>query len=387
MRVLRVIASMDPVNGGPCQGIRNSIPALEIFGVDSEVLCFDAPDSPFLEKDKFQIHLIGPAVGPYAYCSKLRPWLKRNLLRFDVVIIHGLWLYNSFGTYKVWQFLKRTNSKIPRLYIMPHGMLDPYFQRSPGRKIKAIRNWLFWKFLEGKVVNGVDGVLFTCEEELLLARKTFHPYHPRTEINIGYGIQLPPKNSLSNRRKFYQKCPEVKNKTFWLFLSRIHPKKGVDNLIRAYVRLKEEMLEIPDLVIAGPGLETGYGKRLKELAKGNHVHFPGMVEGEAKWGAFYSCEAMILPSHQENFGIAVVEAMACGKPVLITNRVNIWREIQNANAGLVCGDTEEGIMNMLIYWSKETDNRKKEMGKNALEVFQRKFVVDQAAKKMLACVQ
>lgn len=387
MRILRVIATMDPVYGGPCQGIRNSIPAQELLGVESEVLSFDAPDAYFLLQDKFQIHAIGPAVGPYAYCSGLRPWLKKNLLRFDVVIIHGLWLYNSYGTYKVWQSLKNQNPIVPRLYLMPHGMLDPYFQKAPGRKLKAIRNWIFWRFLERKVINGVDGVLFTCEEELLLARTTFKPYHPKAEINIGYGIQLPPQISCTNSAKFYEKCPAVKLKSFWLFLSRIHPKKGVDILIMAYLRLKQEMKDIPDLVIAGPGMDTIYGSKLKEMAKGAPIHFPGMLEGETKWEAFSSCEAFILPSHQENFGIAVVEAMACKKPVLITNQVNIWREIEKANAGLICEDTEAGVFAMLKYWTKEADESKKAMGIRASKVFETHYAIDKAAARMIACVQ
>lgn len=387
MRILRVIASMDPINGGPCQGIRNSIPAQEIFGVESEVLCFDAPNAYFLKQDNFLTHAIGPAVGPYAYCSRLSSWLKENLLRFDVVIIHGLWLYNSYGTYKVWKALKKKNPIAPRLYVMPHGMLDPYFQEAPGRKLKAIRNRIFWNLLERKVVNGVDGVLFTCKEELILARKTFKRYHPKGEINVGYGIQLPPRKTYINSKKFYEKCPEVKYKSFYLFLSRIHPKKGVDLLIKAYLRLKQEMKNIPDLVIAGPGLQTAYGNNLQELAKGSPIHFPGMLEGAEKWGAFSCCEAFILPSHQENFGIAVVEAMACSRPVLITKQVNIWREIEMANAGLICEDTEEGILAMLKYWANEANENKRAMGVRAAMVFQDHYAIEKAAARMIACVQ
>lgn len=378
---------MDPINGGPCQGIRNSIPEQEICGVESEVLCFDAPDANFLKHDKFLIHAIGPAIGPYAYCSGLRFWLKENLLRFDVVIIHGLWLYNSFGTYLVWKSLKKQQHKVPKLYLMPHGMLDPYFQEAPDRKLKAIRNRIFWRFLERKVVNGVDGLLFTCEEELLLARKSFSTYHPKNEINIGYGIQIPPKPTSSNLSKFHEKCPDLISRSYWLFLSRIHSKKGVDILISAYLRLKQESFDIPDLVIAGPGLNTLFGSRLKKLAVGSSIHFPGMLEGAEKWGAFSGCEAFILPSHQENFGIAVVEAMACGKPVLISNQINIWREIEKANAGLICQDNEDGILAMLKYWTNEAPNSKKMMGERAALVFQKNYAMDKAAERMIACVQ
>ena len=94
-------------------------------------------------------------------------------------------------------------------------------------------------------------------------------------------------------------------------------------------------------MIAGPGLDTAFGREMRQLAESlcpqpstltpqPAVFFPDMLTGDAKWGALYGCEAFVLPSHQENFGIAVVEALACGKPVLISNQVNIWREIEAA---------------------------------------------------------
>jgi hypothetical protein len=90
--------------------------------------------------------------------------------------------------------------------------------------------------------------------------------------------------------------------------------------------------------------------RFGETAPRQHsacVHAVDMLSGAAKWGALYGCEAFVLPSHQENFGIAVVEALACGKPVLISDQVNIWREIVEDGAGLVEGDTEEGVEKLL----------------------------------------
>jgi glycosyltransferase involved in cell wall biosynthesis len=98
-----------------------------------------------------------------------------------------------------------------------------------------------------------------------------------------------------------------------------------------------------DLVIAGPGWDSEYGRRIGERINGEaSIHAVGMLEGDAKWGALYGCEAFILPSHQENFGIAVVEALGCGRPVLISDKVNIWREISEDGAGLVEEDSVEG---------------------------------------------
>ena len=143
----------------------------------------------------------------------------------------------------------------------------------------------------------------------------------------------------------WRTLPELKGRKFILFLSRIHPKKGVDLLIQAFARHAKTFPEI-DLVIAGPdqtGSKSALQKLARELGVDNRIYWPGMLSGDAKWGAFRSAEFFVLPSHQENFGIVVAEAMALSKPVLITNKVNIWREIEADGAGLVVNDDVEGI--------------------------------------------
>ncbi|SEL24776.1 glycosyltransferase [Parapedobacter koreensis] len=388
MNILRVIASMNPAHGGPAQGIRNSIPALEQLGVHNEVLCFDAPDASFVKDDGFAIHTIGPAKGPYAYCKNLKVWLQHNLHRFDAIIIHGLWLYNSYGTYLALKSYKIQNGTVPKLFVMPHGMLDPYFQKAAGRRLKAIRNWLFWKLIERHVVNYADGLLFTCEQELLLARETFDSYHPKRELNISYGIQSAPRYSVKLTHAFHEICTLLFNQPYWLFLSRIHEKKGVDLLIKAYLKLSKETSNLPALVIAGPGLDTTYGKEIVALAQStNQILFTGMLTGDAKWGGIYGCEAFILPSHQENFGIAIAEAMACEKPVLISDKVNIWREIKTGGGGLVDTDTEGGVYAMLTHWFHLTQAEKKTMAASAKRTYEAFFTMEKAAIQMIEALK
>lgn len=383
MRILRVIPTMDPQSGGPCQGIRNSIPAQESMGVINEVVCFDSSTAEFQGKDDFRIYRLGPAVGPYSYCASFASWLKENLLSYDIVVIHGLWLYHSYGTFKVWRSLKDQKQKVPDLYVMPHGMLDPYFQKAKSRRLKAIRNWVFWKMVEKNVINGTTGLLFTCEQELNLAKTTFTPYYPKKEFNVGYGVPLPPPQEAWFIDAFEQKCEAIKKKPYFLFLSRIHPKKGAEILINAYIKLLNKFPGIPDLVIAGPGKDTNFGQMLQKIAKGYSIHFPGMLEAEAKWGAFYGCEAFLLPSHQENFGIAVVEAMACGKAVLISDQVNIFREIQNGDGGLISTDTEEGVHEMLCRWISLSEEERRRKGRNSKKVYHNHYAIEKAARRMV----
>ncbi|MDF7820406.1 glycosyltransferase [Runella sp. MFBS21] len=380
MKVLRVISSINPTSGGPGQGIRNMIPALEQLGIANEVVCLDDTKANFITKSPFTIHALGEANNPWSYHPQLLPWLREHLLRFDAVIVHGLWLYHGFAVYKALKVLQKEGKQIPKMYVMPHGMLDPWFQRAEGRKLKAIRNWVYWKLVEQKVIHAADGILFTCEEELRLAKETFRPYAPRRELNVGYGIQPPPPRSKEMETAFYQQCPQIQYSPYLLFLSRIHVKKGVDLLIKAYLQLKKEGLALPKLVVAGPGLETTYGKEMVQLASvDKDIVFPGMLSGDAKWGAFYGCEAFVLPSHQENFGIAVVEALACGKIVLISNQVNIWREIDAGKAGIVEPDTQEGVVNLLKKWYKA---EKVGLDEKAETAFKQYFSVSEAATKL-----
>lgn len=377
---------MNPEGGGPCQGIRNSIPALQKLGVTNEVVSFDDPAADFLGRDPFTIHAIGNPKGPWLYQPELLPWLLDNLPNYDAVIIHGLWLYHGYAVNKAMKLLAKSNSTLPKVYVMPHGMLDPYFQKAPGRKIKALRNVLYWKFIEGKVINNADGVLFTCEEELLLARQTFSQYKPKKELNVGYGIQAPPAFNEAMKDSFKAVCPDVKG-PYFLFLSRIHDKKGVDLLINAYMKAKQTK-DVPALVIAGPGLDSPYGKQMVQLAKGcESIFFPGMLTGNSKWGAFYGCEAFILPSHQENFGIAVVEAMACGKPVIISNQVNIWREIVEGHGGIVEDDTDNGALAMMQKWFSMDSKQHATMGQDAKEVYEANFSNEKAATQLLNAIK
>lgn len=393
MRLLHIIATMDPKSGGPCQGIRNSNPEIERYGVIREVVSLDDPNAAFLGADDFIIHALGPVVGPWQYSKKLAPWLLDNMSRFDCVVVNGLWIYPSFAGWSALRKLKeRAKSNpgihVPKLFVMPHGMLDPYFQNAPDRRLKAIRNWFYWKLVERRVVNDADGVLFTCETELLLARKSFTHYHPKKEINVGYGITPPPAYSKAMADDFASKCLQLKDSPYLLFLSRIHKKKGVDLLISAYAELSKRALraheEFPKLVIAGPGIETGYGKQMSKLLSSyphikEQVIFAGMLTGNAKWGALYGCEAFVLPSHQENFGIAVVEAMACKKPVLISHQINIWRDIQAGGGGIVDGDTLMGTKNILSRWLKLSHEEQLKMGENAQSTYQEHFHIAPAS--------
>ncbi len=154
---------------------------------------------------------------------------------------------------------------------------------------------------------------------------------------------------------------------------------------------------MPALVVAGPNDSTYAAEMLRlagqlnlrvtygETDSSDHpqVYFPGMLQGHAKWGAFYGCSAFVLPSHQENFGIAVVEALACGKQVLISNQVNIFHEIETSYAGLVANDTLEGTISLLRRHMHSPGLTNWKYSRCCYEQY---FCIDSTARKFLAAI-
>ena len=138
--------------------------------------------------------------------------------------------------------------------------------------------------------------------------------------------------------------------------------------------------------MAGPD-PGGWRERLEALACNSgctdRIHWPGLLLGDAKWGAFAACEAFVLPSHQENFGVAVVEALASSRPVLLTHPVNIAQDLATDGCALVEPDTEEGITRLLTRWLALTPSQRTEMASNARNCFLQRYDMRRNAEAIL----
>ena len=225
--------------------------------------------------------------------------------------------------------------------------MDPWFRKK--YPVKHLLKQVFWTIGEGRVLQDAQKVLFTCEEEKVRARGVFYG-HAYEEGVVLLGTSDPGGDISAQKAAFSRAFPELNGKRLLLYLSRVHPKKGCDLLIQAFAAEAARMHPDFELAIAGPD-PLGWIPELQTLAGqlgvAKRIHWLGMLRGELKWGAFRSAEALILPSHQENFGFAVVEAMACSTPVLISNKVNIWREVEASRAGLVEPDTTDGTRSLI----------------------------------------
>jgi len=383
MKRLRIIYGVDPRHGGPVEGIRQQAPFHAAAGIEEHVLSLDPPDSPWVRDFPLKVFAFGAPMEPGAprrhrwplgYEPAFVDWLKAHAKDYDIIMVHGLWNASTIGARQV-----LVGAGTPYV-VFTHGMLDPWFNRRS--RLKAAAKQFFWWFNEGPLVNNAQYVFFTSEEEKVLARHSFRPYRAKERV-VKYGTSDPGGDAVAQADAFRAALPGL-HKPYFLFLSRIHPKKGCDLLIDAFAEVCGHRDDF-DLVMAGPssdGFRDGLMAQASRLGIADRIHWPGMLAGEAKWGAFREAAAFVLPSHQENFGIAVAEAMACGRPVLITDKVNIWQDILACNAGLVERDDGPGVARLLQRFLSMSEDDRAEMGQCARDGFLRMFEIREVAESV-----
>jgi glycosyltransferase involved in cell wall biosynthesis len=376
MKILRSIHTVNPALGGPIESVMQSSGALARRGHVVEIVSLDAPTDAWVQSCPIPVHALGPGRSSYGYAPRFSRWIRERHAQYAAVIIQGLWQYSSFG---VWRALRGTSTPY---FVFPHGMLDPWFKRT--YPLKHLKKLLYWPWGEYRVLRDAAAVLFTSEEERRSARESFSLFRCN-EVVVNYGTAAPEIDLAEAREDFFNSFPQLRGRRLLLFLGRLHEKKGCELLIEAFLAMRNAGGDpAPDLVLAGPCADEGYREHLAHISGSTSgIIFTGMLTGNRKWGAFSAAEAFILPSHQENFGIAVVEALACGTPVLISNKVNIWREIAAAEAGYVENDDLAGTTRLIDRWMGTSPNVRAAMGENAKQCFARHFEIDRATDSLL----
>jgi glycosyltransferase involved in cell wall biosynthesis len=375
LNILHIIASLSPAGGGPPEAVRQLVKAYLEVGAGIEVVCLDKPGAPYLDGIPCPVHALGQSyLGRYAFSPRLLQWLHQNAHRFDGIVMNGIWTFPGVATR-----IASRQAKTP-YGIFVHGALDPWFnERYP---LKHLKKWLYWP-IQHAVLHDAEAVFFTTDTERDLARRSFR----RSEWNsvvVPYGIIDPERerpNHEAQIEAFYGVVPRLRGRRFLLFLARIHEKKGCDLLIEAFARVSSLAPDV-ELVIAGPD-QTGLQHKLQRLASergiAEKVHWPGFLGGDFKWGAIRACDAFVLPSHQENFGIAVVEALAVGRPVLISNQVNICNDIVADKVGLVGEDTLQGTEQVLRRWFAQPSEERSAMEARAKASFVKRYAINRGA--------
>jgi glycosyltransferase involved in cell wall biosynthesis len=383
MRILQILASVDPKFGGPSKSaveLGQSLAAKghEVtrfttnYGVDGSL---NVPTDCVVLQHGVSVRFF-PVDWPknYRVSWRFAQALARDIPKYDVVQIHGLYLFTTLAG----AFFGR-KYQVPYVITL-HGMLDPFLRRKSRIK-KAVYTLLF----EKRNLDNAAAIHCTSQEELELVG----PVGIKAPaVVVPWGLDSKEYATLPDADLFRSRYPCLRDKQIILFLGRINFKKGLDLLTQAFGELARRRKDV-HLVLAGPDNE-GYGKRVRQwLAQEGvveHVTFTGMLQGEDKLAAFAASDVFVLSSYAENFGMAVVEAMACGLPVIISNKVNIWREIADAQAGIVvnCGVLE--LTEALLKALDDPISRKR-WGENGKRLIEQKFTWTSVAEQMTQVYQ
>jgi glycosyltransferase involved in cell wall biosynthesis len=328
VRLLHYIDAVREEAGGVVRCVIDLCAALANQGCEVTLATFDTKDIP----TKWRSDPSAPRVIDLSSGSDGWPGAVRES---NVVHLHTPWDRRNAG-------FARTAFDAHKPYIVSiHGMLDDWSMDQKGLK-KRVYLWLAGR----KMLERAFRVHATAEGEVQQARK----WYPRGEsVVLPLVVDIPVPEALPGAELARQKFPALAtDKPTVLFLSRLHPKKGVDLLIEAAALLHHDSHAF-ELIIAGSG-EPAYVEALEELAKvrgiANHTHFVGLVTGDLKLSLYQACDLFVLPTHQENFGLVLPEAMACGTPVVTTRGVDIWPELE-AGGGVITENTPEVLANQI----------------------------------------
>ncbi|MBI4470308.1 MAG: glycosyltransferase [Acidobacteria bacterium] len=345
--VLHVIPYMHPRAGGPPVVVDRLCRRLASRGWRSRVVTTDAfsddGDQAWLDpyQGGYSIEVFpGRGMGGYSYSRGLSDALDRLVTRSRLVHLHTVWSYSTWAAIRACR-----RQRIPYV-VMPHGMLDPH---SLSRK--WLKKQIYGRLVEWPNLRRAAAMIYTHSAERALAESAVKG------LPAGYVVPLgsddPPDVARAVLAEgFLAARPGLRGKAIVLFLSRLHPKKGLDLLIPAFALLAANQ---PDahLVVAGEG-NAAYVRQLMWMAGrarlADRVTFTGALRGRAKWEALAACRVFALPSYQENFALVVIEAQRIGVPVVISRRVNIWEDLVEGGGGAACDLTPSGIADALQRW-------------------------------------
>jgi glycosyltransferase involved in cell wall biosynthesis len=330
MKIIHVVRTIDPAAGGlPIVPVRMSA-AQAAMGHQATVLAqrdeANGAETPVLFRDIAGTDCVGrrsvtPA-GATVMLGRGQVWgeLEGHIREADVVHIHGVWDPILWATAKTAQRLGR-----PYL-IAAHGMLDPWSLAQKKWK-KRLAMTLGWR----TILNRAAALhLLNEDERRLVADLGFSA--PAEIIPIGVPLD---EIDRGNGSEFTRKYPALAHQPYILFISRLHYKKGLDYLANAFQRVASRHPNA-HLVVAGPdgGARGGFEKQVSEAGLSDRVHVLGPVSTQVKWDALAGAACFCLPSRQEGFSMAILEALAARVPAVISDACH-FPEVAERDAGEV----------------------------------------------------
>jgi glycosyltransferase involved in cell wall biosynthesis len=379
MRVLHVIPAVAPRYGGPSTAIWPMTAALrELGGIEVEIAATDA-DGPRgrltcsdLPAGVGPVHLFRRAAGEnFKYSPEINRWLADHAGDYDLIQTHSNWNGPTSAACRAARC-----AHVPYI-IRPCGMLSDYTWRRSLWKKRA-----YWWLLERRNVRSAAAFHVTSDDERqeVLRLGVTAPVEA-IPLGIGNDAWETPVEPDWLRAK----CREAGERPILLFLSRLHPKKGItDFLLPAFARLKSDAF----LAIAGgdddhaPGYSRYAAEEITRLGLDAKVKLLGAVPPRSRWAAFDGADLFVLPSHSENFGIVVAEAMARGKPVVVTSGVQFAEHVSRSAGGTVVRPDAAELADRLDSWLNDLPGRAR-AGESGREYIRNHFTWRRTAERLV----
>lgn len=311
----------------------------------------------------------GRWLGGLSWSPKLRETLAHDIGQLDVLHNHSLWMLpNSYASQ-----LGRQTGK-PVVFTI-HGTLEPWALNHSRWKKRIVGRWFQFRDLRSANCLHVNS-----QRELQSVRDA--GFRNPVAV-IPNGINLNELQSLPAQNAFYQSHPQLTGKKLLLFMARLHKKKGLDHLLQSWSELANEFTDW-HLVIAGP--DDGYQDSCEEMIArfgiDNSTSLIGSLDGDDKLAALSAAEVFVQPSHSEGFSMSVIEAMACGLPVLISPGCN-FPEAAQVGAGFEVSADREGTTEGLRRLMQLTPTNRCEMGRLGRSLVELNYTWDRVAESML----
>jgi len=375
MKIYNLIENLDDTYGGPAKSVPYLAKSLEELGVKNTLLSIkyhNNESNEVIKKNTLKwISFSYNYIKKIRYSKALKSYLTDVIKKDKDILLHthNLWNYIPYVVYSL-----GVNYKVAYILAI-RGSLYPWSlaQSSLQKKIA-------WVLFQKKALNNASCIHVTDKAELEAVR-TLDITSPIALVPNG--INLDEFKSMNDKDTAKENLGLEKDKKYILFLSRVHPKKGLEYLVQSWIKLAKKYKNW-DLLIVGPLYDQKYHKKIEdEIVKNNlqdRVHFTGMIGGAKRIDCFSASTLFVLPSHTENFGIAIAEAMAAKLPVITTHGTP-WQEIEEYDAGWWVELSQKNIDNTLNEALDSSDDELKQKGLNGFDLIQ-KYEWKYQAKKM-----
>ena len=381
MRILVTAASISASTGGGRVGILGICRGLARRGQQVILITTNADGKETLDVP-LGVPTLQEGVEVYFYPVQLSVFgnvfsiplagaLKHHVQQSDIVLIHSLYQFMSTAAAHYCR-----KYRVPYI-LRPHGSLDTFLVYRRHWYLK----WAYLKLFEERNFHCAAAVQYSSKmEEAMTGRFVASRVN---SLIISEGIDLESFATLPARGIFRARYPEINNKTLILFLGRFHQKKGLELLIDAFVQIASRCPNA-HLVLAGSG-DYDYVKQitlmLNNLGLVDRSIVTGQLNDDEKLAVLVDADLFALPSHGENFGLAVVEAMTCGLPVLISDKVGIWQDVVEFEAGIVTPCEPSKIADAMEKLVNDAGLRIT-LGQNGMKLVDARFNMDRVAERM-----